>query len=126
MIPRALPIAIPYDFDHAGIVRAPYAKPAPELQMSSTLQRRYRGYCTPDMNQFTVVFETFHGLKDDFYSFYNGNPLLSSSYQKQSLKFLDQFYDTISDPKKALEAFSYPCDRSGTGNIVIQGLKKNE
>ncbi len=122
----SLPITIPYDFDHAGIVRAPYAKPAPELQMSSTLQRRYRGYCIPDMNQFTVVFETFHVLKDDFYSSYNGNPLLSSSYQKQSLKFLDQFYDTISDPKKALEAFSYPCDRSGTGNIVIQGLKKNE
>ena len=122
----SLPTAVPYDFDHAGIVRAPYAKPAPELQMSSTLQRRYRGYCIPDMNQFTVVFETFHVLKDDFYSSYNGNPLLSSSYQKQSLKFLDQFYDTIDDPKKALEAFSYPCDRSGTGNIVIQGLKKNE
>jgi hypothetical protein len=120
----SLPTAIPYDFDHAGIVRAPYAKPTPELQMSSTLERRYRGYCMLEMNEFTAVFETFNRLKDDFYALYYGNPLLSSSYQKQTLKFLDQFYETINDPEKARKAFSYPCDRSGTGNIVIKGLKK--
>ncbi len=122
----SLPVTVPYDFDHAGIVRAPYAKPAPELKLSSTLRRRYRGYCMPEMNQFTAVFGTFNQLKDDFYALYDGNPLLSSSYQSQTLKFLDQFYETINDPKKALKAFSYPCDRSGTGNIVIQGLKKND
>jgi len=122
----SLPTTVPYDFDHAGIVRAPYAHPAPELQMSSTLERRYRGYCIPDMKQFTEAFETFNQLKDDFYALYDGNPLLSSSYQKQTLKFLDRFYETINDPKKAQRAFSYPCDRSGTGNVIIQGLKKIE
>lgn len=120
----SLPTTIPYDFDHAGIVRAPYAKPAPALQMSSIMQRRYRGYCIAEMDQFTAVFETFNQLKDDFYALYDGNPLLSSSYQKQTLKFLDQFYETINDPKKARKAFTYPCDRSGTGNVVIKGLKK--
>jgi hypothetical protein len=80
----------------------------------------------PEMNQFTEVFEIFNQLKDEFYAFYEGNPLLSSSYQNQTLKFLDQFYETINDPKKAQEEFSYPCDRSGTGNIVIKGLKENE
>lgn len=119
----SLPIAIPYDFDHAGIVRAPYANPAPELKLRSTLDRRYRGYCMPDMSQFTAVFEMFNQLKDDFYALYDGNPLLSSSYQRQTLKFLDDFYKTINDPKKARNAFSYPCNKSGTGNIVIKGLK---
>ncbi len=108
----SLPSTVPYDFDHAGIVRAPYAKPAPALQMSSTLQRRYRGYCIPEMNQFTEVFEIFNQLKDDFYALYDGNPLLSSRYQKQTLKFLDKFYETINDPKKALKDYSYPCDNS--------------
>ena len=120
----SLPTVIPYDFDHAGIVRAPYAKPAEELQLSSTLDRRYRGYCIPEMNQFTEVFKTFNQLKDDFYALYKGNSLLSSKYQNQTLKFLDRFYATINDPEKARKAFSYPCDRSGTGNIVIKGLKK--
>ena len=120
----SLPTTVPYDFDHAGIVRAPYAKPAEQLQMSSTLERRYRGYCIPDMNQFTEVFETFNQLKDDFYAIYKDNSLLSSKYQDQTLKFLDKFYATINDPEKARNAFSYPCERSGTGNIVIKGLKK--
>ena len=39
------PLTVPYDFDHAGIVSAPYALPAEELEMSSVLERRYRGYC---------------------------------------------------------------------------------
>ena len=122
----SLPTVVPYDFDHAGIVRASYAKPAPELQMSSTLKRRYRGYCIPEMDQFTAVFETFNKLKDDFYAIYDGNPLLSSKYQNQTLKYLDQFYETINHPKKAQKAFYYPCDKSASGNIVIKGLKKNE
>ena len=121
----SIPITVPYDFDHAGIVRAPYANPAPELQMSSTLERRYRGYCMPEMDQFTAVFKTFNQLKDDFYTVYSGNLLLSDSYKKQTLKFLDWFYDTINDPKKATQAFTYPCNKSGTGNVIIKGLKKN-
>ena len=119
------PYTVPYDFDHAGIVRAPYAKPAPELQMSSTLQRRYRGYCVTDMNEFNSTFELFNKLKDDFYKVYDGNKLLSDSYQKQTLKFFDQFYETINDPKKAKQEFSYPCDPSGTGNVIIKGLREN-
>jgi hypothetical protein len=121
----SIPITVPYDFDHAGIVRAPYANPAPELQMTSTLERRYRGYCMPEMNQFTAVFKTFNQLKDDFYEIYSGSLLLSDSYKKQTLKFLNHFYETINDPKKAKGAFTYPCNKTGTENIIIKGLKKN-
>jgi len=92
---------VPYDFDHAGIVRAPYAKPAPELQLNSTLQRNYRGYCMQDMQQLTAVLVTFTQLKDEFYAIYSTNLFLKESYQKQTLKFLDKFYETINDPKKA-------------------------
>ena len=121
----SLPFTVPYDFDHAGIVRAVYAKPAPELQMSSTIERRYRGYCMPDMNQFTTVFEIFNQLKDDFYALYIDNPLLSKSYRNKTIKFLDQFYEIINDPKKAAKALNYPCNEFGTGNVIIRGLDKD-
>lgn len=39
-----LPIAVRYDCNHAGIVRSPYPKPAPALQLSNVPIRRYRGY----------------------------------------------------------------------------------
>ena len=119
------PYTVPKDFDHAGIVRAPYAKPAPELNMSSILERRYRGYCITDINQYSEVFDIFNQLKNDFYAVYNDNPLLSSSYINQTLKFLDQFYEIINDPQKSLKEFSYPCDPSGTGNVIIKGLREN-
>jgi hypothetical protein len=40
------------------------------------------------------------------------------------VKFLDEFYATINDKKSIEREFSYPCDESGTGNVVIKGLKK--
>lgn len=120
-----LPTTVPYDFDHAGIVRAPYAKPAPELQMSSTLQRRYRGYCLTDLHELTAVFNKFNRLRDEFYALYTDNDLLSKNYPSQTAKFLDEFYEIINDAEKAAVAFSYPCDKSGTGNVIIKGLKKH-
>jgi hypothetical protein len=118
----SIPTPVPYDFDLAGIVRAPYAKPAPELKLSSTLERRYRGFCMTKMDVFTDVFSTFNELKNDFYAIYEGNPILSERYIKQTRNYLDEFYDTINDPKKAKEAFLYPCDPNGTGNVIIKGL----
>ena len=79
----------------------------------------------PEKNEFTDVFETFNQHKDEFYAIYRDNPLLKESYKKQTLKFLDHFYETINDPKKAKEAFSYPCDKNGTGNVIIKGLNTN-
>lgn len=119
------PSTVPYDFDHAGIVRAPYANPAPELQMQSTQQRRYRGYCILDLDQYNTVFDTFNQTEDEFYAIYIDNPLLSKNYINQTIKFLDDFYETINDPKKSGQDFSYPCDPSGTSNIVIKGLRED-
>lgn len=116
------PITVPYDFDHAGIVRAPYAHPAPELKLSSTLERNYRGYCMNNMSEFDPYFEKFNNLKDEIYNVYKDNELLNDGYKKQTLKFLDDFYETINNPKKAELAFMYPCDPNGTGNIIIKGL----
>ena len=119
------PSTVPYDFDHAGIVRAPYANPAPELEMQSTQQRRYRGYCIVELDQYIKVFNTFNQIKDEFYAIYIDNPLLNKNYINQTIKFLDEFYETINDPKKIKKDFSYPCDPSGTSNIVIKGLSED-
>ncbi len=119
-----LPIAVPYDFDHAGIVRSPYAKPAPALQLSNVLTRRYRGYCISEMSVYQPVFDKFNRLKPAIYAIYEDNKEIHSSYKTRTVKFLDEFYDTINDPEKALLAFGYPCDPSGTGNVVIKGMRK--
>lgn len=119
--PNEFPYAVPYDFDHAGIVNAPYAGAAPELEISSILERVYRGYCNNDQLSFAETFDRFNQLKDSIYNVYRNCPLLSAKYVKFVTKFLDDFYKTINN-KKAIESeFKKPC----TTNIRIElkGLK---
>lgn len=118
------PLAVAYDFDHAGIVNAPYAKPSEPLFMSSIRERRYRGYCVLDMKDFEPVIELYNNLKTEIYSLYANCALLDAKYKKSTAQFLDEFYETINNPKAWQKEFAYPCDKSGTGNVVIKGLKE--
>lgn len=119
------PTAVPYDFDHAGLVNAPYAQPAEELQMSSVRERRYRGYCVKDMKQFDAVIAFYNNLKKDIYSLYSNFPLIDAKYLKSTLEYLDEFYNTINNPKKLQADFGYPCLPNGTGNIIVKGMKED-
>ena len=121
----SIPTTVPYDFDHAGIVSTPYAQPAEELQMRSIRERRYRGYCVKDMKVFEDIIARYNELKKDIYSIYTDCTLLDAKYIKSTLKYLDDFYETINNPKSWQKEFAYPCDKNGTGNVVIKGLKED-
>ncbi len=120
----ALPTTVPYDFDHAGIVSAPYALPAEELEMKSVRQRRYRGFCPRDLKIFEPVIAHYNQLKPDIYRLYITCAYLDAEYIKSTVKYLDEFYATINDPKAWQKEFTYPCDPHGMGNVVIKGLKE--
>ncbi|HUZ60377.1 MAG TPA: hypothetical protein VMU83_16515 [Hanamia sp.] len=121
----SVPVAVPYDFDQAGIVEAPYALPAEELKMSSVRQRRYRGYCVKDIKSFDNIIDFYNRLKNDIYKTYTGCSLLNAKYIKETIKYLDEFYATINNPKSLQKAFEYPCDPNGTGNVIIKGLRED-
>jgi hypothetical protein len=120
----SVPTAVPYDFDHAGIVSAPYALPAAELKMKSVRQRRYRGYCPQNLKKFEPVIELFNQLKPDIYRLYTACTYLDPEYIESTVKYLDEFYATINDPRAWQAEFTYPCDPKGTGNVVVKGLKE--
>lgn len=113
---------VPYDFDHSGLVDAPYAKPADELELRSVTERRYRGYCIADMKSYDNVIALYNRLKKDVYAVYTNCSLLNEKYIKTATKYLDDFYSTINNPRDLKTAFSYPCDPHGTGNVIIKGL----
>lgn len=114
---------VPYDFDHAGLVSAPYAAPFEALMMNSVKERRYRGYCITDMKEFEPAIEQFNKLKPAIYKLYEDCSLIDAKYKKACFSYFDAFYKTINDPKLLKNEFSYPCDPNGTGNVVIKGLK---
>ncbi|MEP6616560.1 MAG: hypothetical protein ABJA57_08280 [Ginsengibacter sp.] len=115
------PYAVPYDFDHAGIVDAPYAGPAPELEISSTRERIYRGFCEKDKKAFAETFALFNKLKDDFYKLYTDNHLLSDKYIKSTIKFLNDFYKVINNDRAIETEFGNPCNTEV--RIELKGLE---
>jgi hypothetical protein len=115
------PITVPYDFDHAGIVDASYAAPAPELEIPSILVRLYRGFCETDMKNFAETFALFNHLKNDIYKVYTNCPLLNARDIKFTTKFLDDFYATINNNKKIEQEFGEPCRTKV--RVEIKGLK---
>lgn len=119
---KSVPSVVPYDFDHAGIVDAPYALPPEQLELRSTQERRYRGYCITDWKTMDEVLATYNRLKDDIYKVYTTNTLLDAKYVKSTTRFLDGFYETINDPKRMKSEFSFPCNKAAT-NYVIKGLE---
>lgn len=118
-------LAIPYDFDHAGLVYAPYAKPAAELELNSVRDRRYRGYCLDDLSIFDSLINLFNEKKDKIYALYSENSQLKKGYKKSTVRYLDEFFKIINDQDLFAEAFQYPCSRNNTGNVIIRGLRDN-
>ncbi len=116
-------VAVPYDFDLVGLVSSPYARPEQALRLRSVRERVFRGYCLEDLSVLEPAFKQFQELKPEIYKMITENPLLQERYIDFATNYLDDFYDTLDNPRKMSRAFSYPCDRFGTGNVVISGMQ---
>jgi len=120
----SVPFAVPYDFDLSGIVGAPYAKPAEELQLGSVRTRRYRGYCMKEPGAFDSTVSRFNRIREGVYALYDSCAYLDGAYKKATRKYLDEFYSVINDAGKLKREFGYPCNPNLPGaNVVITGLK---
>lgn len=90
--------SVPYDFDQAGLVNAPYASPNPRFKLRSVRQRLYRGYCiNNDHLDSTIALYQQRRLailgliRDQF-----GLDKRARRYMKD---YIDAFYETISSPE---------------------------
>jgi hypothetical protein len=77
------------------------------------------------MKMFDPVLAHYNQLKNDINNLYNGCTLLDQKYLKSTIQFLDEFYTTNNNPKVWQKELAYPCDKNGTGNVVIRGLKED-
>jgi hypothetical protein len=103
-----LPIA--YDFDFAGAVNARYATPPEMLHITSVRRRLFRGYCT-DAAAYARAFAVFVEKKPQIYALYNDEigKLIDPGTIKETLRYFDEFYDTINDPRSARRSIIEPC-----------------
>ncbi len=91
-------IPVPYDFDSAGIVDAPYAEPSPELPITSVRVRHYRGLCVHD-NYIPGLLERFMAHRGAIEALYRGQAGLDANRLEDTLEYLAEFYELIADPE---------------------------
>lgn len=96
-------IPVARDFDWSGAVNARYAVPNPILKIRSVTTRVMRGYCA-DPAEYDKVFALFKQNKDAMYALYKDElmgPLMKPNVVANTLKYYDEFFETINDPKRA-------------------------
>lgn len=102
--PTSLPIPVPYDFDWASLVNAPYAVPNEKLNIKSIHERLYRGYKRTE-TELEYIFREFRMKKEILYSLYINCPYLDEKEKERVLNYFDEFYEIINDPKRVKAEF---------------------
>jgi hypothetical protein len=103
-------IPVPYDFDFSGVINANYASTSPDLPIQRVRDRLFKGYCR-SQEDYEKVFALFNLKKDQIYALYQDSigSLLKPKLVEETLKYYDEFYKTISDPKRASREFARDC-----------------
>ena len=96
---------VPYDFDFAGMVSAPYAVPNPEAGQLKLTDRVYMGYprTVADM---TAVIQHFKDKEAAILQTVKDAKLLSPVARKEVYDYLDDFFKSIENEEKACEVIS--------------------
>jgi len=107
--PKKDPVyAVPYDFDAAGLINAPYATPPAKLPVRKVTQRLYRGFCA---HNGTMEDGRQRFLKNEqaLLAVVINEPLLNSGTSKKALKFLGKFFDILKDDEDFQEKIIAKC-----------------
>ena len=89
-------IAVPYDFDHSGLVNAFYAKPNPMLKISSVTERVYRGLCKRDPQTFNNMRKLYISKEESILNILNGfkENIEVKEFERLS-KYINSFYGIL-------------------------------
>lgn len=98
------PYAIPYDFDHSGLVNADYAVPNPELGIQNVVQRLYRGF-PRNINDLQTAFQIFNQQREKIYALVNEFELLDAKNKKEMIAYLNDFYKVINKDRDVQTIF---------------------
>lgn len=101
-------VNIPYDFDHAGLIDAPYAEPNPRFKIKSVKRRVYRGRCSNNA-LLDSAFQHFLDNRDAISQVVTGLDGFDEKSVKGTMSFIDDFYKDISAPKNIEKKFIKKC-----------------
>ncbi len=108
LIPPDRYVVVPYDFDMAGLVNAPYAAPDPSLRIVDVRQRLYRGYCRGDAD-YRATYEEFIERKADLFGIIARQPGLDEAARNGAARYVERFFEVIEDEDDARNRIEKAC-----------------
>jgi len=88
---------VPYDFDLAGLVHAPYAIPDRRMGIRSVLDRLYRGPCR-NVDELEAAAEQFRSKKGEMIALVEGTKEMDSSIRSEMKSYLEEFFRVVDKP----------------------------
>jgi hypothetical protein len=101
-------VPVAYDFDWAGLISAPYARPRSRLPIESVRERLFRGVCRP-REDLEAVFPLFLEKRNEIYELTRTLPGLDPVRVQDTIGYLDEFYEIIADPERVEREMMSSC-----------------
>ncbi len=92
-------VPAPYDFDFSGFVGAPYATPPEGLPVRNVRTRLYRGYCRHN-EHVPATIALFQSRREALNAVITGETRLSAARRTSARRYIDDFFEVISDPER--------------------------
>lgn len=100
--------SVPYDFDQAGLINAPYGITNPRFGLRSARQRLYRGRCSNN-RYLDETIALFRSKRDTILNLATEQQGVDERYGKVMQSFLEKFFDTIDSPKQVQRKLVKKC-----------------
>lgn len=113
-LPDGSHVPIPYDFDWAGTVDAPYANPDASLGTRDVKERVYRGFCRSDVDM-APIYAFFNDKREAFAELYRTQEGLEKKNADRTIRYFEDFYDTINSERRARTYIERACRDPATG-----------
>jgi hypothetical protein len=99
---------IPYDFDQAGLVDAPYSTVDPSLPIRNVRERLFRGICGP-VDQLNAALFRFESRKQEIQSLIDIELLMRDRARDWAKWYIEDFYRIIADERRVSSEFLDRC-----------------
>jgi len=101
-------VPVPYDFDHSGIVDAPYAEPNDAFNLRNVQERMYRGRCANN-DYIPASIERHREARESIYQLVKELPGADNRTERETTRYLDSFFELIGKPSKVNRYITKKC-----------------
>jgi hypothetical protein len=105
---KNLILPVPYDFDQAGFVDAPYASPSDKLPIRTVRTRLFRGRCVNN-DRLPDSLQQFQEKRDAIYALIANQQGLEPGTRRALTRYTDDFFKLADNPDKLRQRLEKRC-----------------